>query len=153
MSLALTPNMNAFLATIRCCEGTNGPDGYRMLFGGDLFDSFADHPRVRVPFTQTDGKPNYSTAAGAYQFLSRTWDRMAAKLGLRDFSPASQDAAAVELIRMQGAVDDVNAGRLQVALDKCAPIWASLPASTYPQPKRTYAFAERAYLNNGGTLA
>ena len=153
MSLALTPNMNAFLATIRACEGTSGPNGYRTLFGGDLFDSFADHPRTPVPFRQTDGKQNFSTAAGAYQFIARTWDRVAAKLGLRDFGPASQDAAAVELIRQAGALDDVNAGRLRDALDKCAPVWASLPASTYPQPKRTYAFAERAYLNNGGTLA
>lgn len=153
MSLALSPNMNAFLATIRCCEGTNGPDGYRMLFGGRLFDSYADHPRVRVPFVQTDGRANVSTAAGAYQLLARTWDALRARLHLPDFSPASQDACAVELIRERGATDAVNAGDLRMALDLCAPVWASLPASTYPQPKRSYAFAERAFVNAGGVVA
>lgn len=152
-ALTLSPNMNAFLATIRVCEGTNGPDGYRTIFGGKLFDSYADHPRVRVPFTQTDGRPNVSTAAGAYQILARTWDTIKARLGLKDFSPENQDRAAIYLVTERGAWKPVQDGYLQLALDLCAPVWASLPASTYPQPKRTYAFAERAYLNNGGSLA
>lgn len=152
-NISHSPNMNAFLVTIRCCEGTSGPDGYRMLFGGKLFDSYADHPRVRVPFTQTDGKRNVSTAAGAYQILARTWDALRARLGLPDFGPDSQDEAAVELINERGAIPVIEDGNLRRALDLCAPVWASLPASTYPQPKRTYAFAERAYLNAGGLLA
>lgn len=146
-------NLAAFLATIRACEGTDGPNGYRMLFGGKLFSSYETHPRVRVPFTQTDGKRNYSTAAGAYQILARTWDALQARLDLPDFSPESQDEAAIELINERGAIPAVVDGELRFALDVCAPVWASLPASSYPQPKRTYAFAERAYLNAGGALA
>lgn len=153
MSLTHSPNLAAFLATIRVCEGTSGPNGYRMLFGGKLFDSFADHPRKRIPFTQTDGKINVTTAAGAYQILARTWDVLRDRLHLPDFSPSSQDAAAIELINERGALPLVDAGNLARALDLCAPVWASLPASKYPQPKRTYHYAEAAFTNSGGTLA
>ena len=41
-------NLQAFLAMIRQAEGTAGRDGYSMLFGGSLFDSFADHPRTKI---------------------------------------------------------------------------------------------------------
>ena len=151
----MSPNMTALLACIRACEGTDGPDGYGALFGyrpgnGRVFTDFAQHPNRRFPFTQTDGKVNYSSAAGAYQIIAPTWWRLKAKMGLPDFSPESQDAAAVELITEASALFDVEGGNLRVALDKCAPIWASLPASTYPQPKRSFFFAQNAYLAAGG---
>ena len=146
-------NMAAFLSMIRKAEGTAGPNGYRMIFGGQLFSGFADHPRVRVPFTQTDGKPNVSTAAGAYQFVVRTWDDLAEKLSLPDFSPASQDRGAVELIRERGALDDVREGRFETALSRVATVWASLPGSPYPQPSRSLDFVISAYEQAGGSYA
>jgi muramidase (phage lysozyme) len=144
-------NMNAFLAMIRAAEGTSGPNGYRTLFGGGLFQSFDDHPRVRFygEFLQK-GKQTYTTAAGAYQITESTYDRVADKLDLQDFSPASQDAIAIELIREKHAVDDVVAGQFDAAIDKVAPVWASLPASTRPQPKRTVQFVRAAYERAGG---
>lgn len=57
-----------------------------------------------------------SKAAGAYQFILDTWARMAKELGLRDFSPASQDMAALHLLRTinPGGLKDANAiARLQ----------------------------------------
>lgn len=154
----MSTNMQAFLAMIRACEGTSGPDGYRALFGyrpgnDRVFDDFAVHPDQRFPFTQTDGHINYSTAAGAYQIIWPTWVGLKAKLGLPDFSPASQDAAAVELITERSALFDVESGDLKTAIDKCSPVWASLPASTYPQPKRSFFFAQNAYLAAGGVQA
>lgn len=146
-------NIAAVLMTIRVCEGTSGPNGYRTMFGGSLFNSFADHPRKRFQFTQTDGKVNYTDAAGAYQYLSTTWDGVRAKLGLPDFSPASQDAGAIELIREKGALDDVRAGRFDVALGKLGTVWASLPSSKYQQRTRTVAFARQAYESAGGVYA
>jgi len=146
-------NLRAFLLMIRKAEGTAGPDGYRTIFGGQLFESFADHPRVKVPFTQTDGETNYSTAAGAYQFTVRTWDDLAAKLGLPDFSPENQDKGAGELIRERGAFDDVKAGRFDDAIAKIATIWASLPGSPYPQPHRSRDYVLAAYQSAGGSLA
>lgn len=88
------PNIQAFLLMIGTADG----DGYRRLFGGRLFDSYADHPRIKIT-ANLGGKPITSTAAGAYQILANTWDAVRPKLGLPNFSPASQDCAAVELIR------------------------------------------------------
>lgn len=159
-NLAYSPNLTAMLSCIAVCEGTDTPDGYRALFGYHprlnptaLFDSFADHPRKRIPFTQTDGTTNYSTAAGRYQILARVYDALKKRLSLKDFSPAAQDACAVALIAEKGALRLIDEGRFPAAIDLLAPVWASLPASTYPQPKRDYAFAARAYAHAGGTFA
>jgi len=146
-------NLSAFLMMIRAAEGTDGPRGYQTMFGYKYFSSFADHPRQKFAFKQTDGATNYTTAAGAYQFLSSTWDGLKAKLGLPDFSPASQDAGAVELIRERGALADVLAGRFEAAIKKLGAVWASLPSSMYPQGKRTMQFVKQAYEQAGGTYA
>lgn len=149
---ATDKNVKAFLMAIRTGEGTTGPNGYRTHFGGSLFSSYADHPRKVI----TAGGYS-SSAAGAYQFLTRTWDEVKAKLNLPDFSPASQDAAAVELIRRRGALEDVVAGRFATALHKCAPEWASLPTkagkSYYGQPVKSLATLQKVYTNHGGTIA
>jgi len=142
-------NVSAFLQTIRVSEGTSGSDGYSVLVGGGHFDSFADHPRVLVYL------PNLrinSSAAGAYQILRRTWDGVAAKLGLPDFSPTSQDRAAVELIRQRGALADVRAGRFAAAVEKCKKEWASLPGAGYGQRENSLATLQGAYLSAGGNV-
>lgn len=158
-------NTAAFLGMIRQAEGTAGPNGYRTLFGGALFDSYADHPRRAVQFRDKLGRVLWTTAAGAYQAMavspiptggytrSDTWDRISAKLGLPDFSPASQDAFAIELIRQAGALGDVRAGRFDQAVAKVRGIWASMPGAGYAQPEKSLEALRLAYLNAGGTLA
>ncbi|AVS76410.1 muramidase [Paracidovorax cattleyae] len=133
---------------IAWAEGTTGDDGYRTLFGGGKFDSFADHPRIYVPFRNTS-----SSAAGRYQILARTWDGLRAKLGLPDFGPDSQDAAALELIRERGALNDVDAGRVSAAIAKVAKVWASLPGAGYSQPERSLMALMGVYQQAGGNLA
>lgn len=146
------PNVKAFLRVIRDCEGTSGEDGYRTMFGGDLFDDFADHPRR--PITKMlGGKLLTSTAAGAYQFLKGTWDECRKALSLPDFSPASQDRGALFLIERRGALQDVIAGRLEDAVAKCAREWASLPGSPYGQPVKTMAHVRKTYIDAGGKFA
>lgn len=145
-------NIAAWLALIRACEGTAGPNGYRTLFGGSLFDDFSRHPNIRKEFRWTDGTVGYTTAAGAYQFIYKTWWNLQNKLGLPDFSPESQDRAAVELTSERNALSDVAAGRVQEALNKCGPVWASLPTSAYAQPRRTLQFASNAFAEAGGVL-
>ena len=141
-------NMRAFLWMIRVGEGTANARGYNTLYGGGQFTDLSKHPNKAI----TAG--NYtSTAAGAYQFLYKTWKEVSAKLGLTDFSPQSQDIAAVEKIRERGAYDLVIAGKLQEAIAKCAKEWASLPGSPYGQPTRTLAQATTSYKSAGGTLA
>lgn len=146
-------NCAAWLALIRACEGTAGPNGYRTLFGGSLFDNFDAHPNIVKTFRWTDGTVGYTTAAGAYQFLFRTWQSVAIPMRLPDFSPTSQDRAAIELTARRKALDDVVGGRVQEAINKCWPEWASLPASQYLQPRRSLQFAANAFANAGGVLA
>lgn len=158
-------NVSAFLWMIRCAEGTAGSDGYRLMFGGRRFSSYADHPRQPMQFTDKAGRRLWSSAAGAYQFLAvsplptggwtkvNTWDRIAEKLGLLDFSPTSQDAAAVALIDEAGALNDVKAGRFAAAVAKVRGIWASLPGAGYSQPERGFDWIEAKYIEAGGVLA
>ena len=146
------PNVRAFLAVIAYCEGTAGPDGYRMMFGGKLFDSFADHPRVANTYTLRKGGTITSTAAGRPQFLARTWDGLVRQYGFPDFSPQCQDEGAVALILGRKALDDVIAGRIEQAVAKCAREWASLPGSPYGQPTKTMAQVLQQYTAAGGQL-
>ena len=145
-------NRKAFLDMLAFSEGTSGPNGYNTLFGGGIFDSFADHPRKVFSFSNSKGEQLTTSAAGRYQFLARTWDSLKAKLSLPDFGPDSQDAAALELVRQRGAIPDVDAGRLDAAIQKCSPIWASLPGAGYSQPERKLTDLNRAYAQAGGTI-
>lgn len=140
-------NSAAFLRMIRFAEGTAGPDGYRTLFGGQLFDSFADHPRIYVPFRNTS-----SSAAGAYQILYRTFKTLQDRLGTRGFGPEVQDTMALELIRERGALNDVYAGRIPQAIAKVAKVWASMPGAGYDQPEKPLARLLDEFQRAGGTL-
>ena len=143
----MSPNLRAFLAVLRACEGTSGPDGYRTLFGGTLFNSYDEHPRVTI-----HASGYTSTAAGAYQILASSWDDYRAKTGAgKEFTPEAQDAYAVWAIRdKRKALDDVEAGRLDEAIAKCAKEWASLPGSPYGQPTRTLDYCRGVYRAAGG---
>jgi len=141
-------NVKAFLRVIRSGETSQGDEAYRTIVGGGRFEKFDDHPRQLI--TVQPGLK--STAAGAYQFLSRTWDECAVALELPDFSPLMQDLAAVYLIRRRGALDDVIAGRFEAAVMKCNREWASLPGSPYGQPTKSMAQAIATYKQFGGSF-
>jgi muramidase (phage lysozyme) len=117
----------AFLDMIGYSEGAD----YNVMFTGRRFSNFADHPR-----TVMSGGGIRSDAAGRYQFMSFTWDDARKALGLKDFSPASQDKAALWLIQQQGALADIDAGRINVAMRKLRSVWASFPDAPYGQPTR-----------------
>jgi len=145
-------NVQAFLHMIRVGEGTADADGYRRRFGGAMLADLSDHPRNAL--TAGLGAKRYiSSASGAYQFLTQTWNECAKALDLKDFSPASQDVAAVWLIDRRKALDDVLAGRTEAAIAKCAREWASLPGSPYGQPTKTLAQALTAYRTRLGQIA
>lgn len=153
-SVADEINVKAFLQVIRHCEGTAGENGYRTHFGGALFDSFKDHPRVVKTFKLRKGGTLSSSAAGAYQILTRTWDGLVSQYGktvFPDFSPESQDKAALALIRGRNALTDVREGRFEIAIRKCNREWASLPGSPYGQPTKTLEYCKQIYEKFGGT--
>lgn len=151
IELAKTPNVAAFLRTIREAESSQDDDAYRTLFGGGKFTGFASHPNQAVE-RMLGGKVVRSTAAGAYQFLSGTWREIAGAYAITDFSPASQDAGAVALIRRASSLDDVIAGRFEVAIGKCASTWAGLPGDKYGQGGISMERARAAYTRWGGTF-
>jgi len=119
-------NIKSFLKVIRYAEGTDSSDGYQIQYTGTRFYNFNDHPRV-ARCGNIRGKSVCSTAAGAYQFLETTWDDVANATGASDFSPASQDRGAMELIYRAGAIKDIESGKIARAIGKLAPVWASFP--------------------------
>lgn len=134
------PNVQKFLNFIAKAEGTSdiGRGGYDVNFGGSTFDDFSAHPGVSRNFTQTNKKKNTTTAAGRYQFLKGTWNGVSKKMGLDDFSPASQDVGATYLLYERGALQDVIDGNTTSAIKKMGSTWASFPTSPHPQNKHSW---------------
>lgn len=140
-SLLNNPNVRTMLNLIAKAEGVKW--GYNTLFGNQKIDNLTAHPNLKKAFKQTDGKTNYTTAAGRYQFLKGTWDGLARQLGLNDFSPRSQDLGAIALLAQNGALPYVLKGDYQTAVKKSGGTWASLPSSNYAQPKRGWDFVNQ----------
>ncbi len=148
----MEPNVKAFLDTLAISEGTYGigDGGYNVLVGGSLFNGYSKHPNTPV---RLNSKGLVSTAAGRYQILYRSWVALRDQLHLPDFSPASQDAAAIELIRQRSALADVKAGRFDQAVQKCSNIWASLPGAGYGQRENSLESLRDDFVSHGGQLA
>ncbi|WP_017314017.1 glycoside hydrolase family 24 protein [Mastigocladopsis repens] len=128
-----SPRLSAFLATIRWAEtGTSEPESYRKLVFNGTFNDFSTHP-LKKQCAPINGKNVCSTAAGGYQMLNKSWQDLAPKLNLKDFSPASQDKMAIEYIRRNNALNDVESGRFDTAVCKVGRVWASLPCNNYNQ--------------------
>lgn len=162
----MTPNVAAFLATIRHSEGTDrAADAYRVVYGYQhTIADLSDHPTsthewMGEPLPDAMclaaglNPPCKSTAAGAYQIIHPTWVRLKATLKLADFTGPSQDDAAIQLIKEHGALDLVFAGRVADAITACRGEWASLPGSKAGQPQRSFADLINVYANNGGAFA
>jgi len=154
-TLLAHPNVQAFLKAIAAAEG----GGYDFRYGAVAgkrrdpwrFSDFSTHPGA--------GRGGRVTAAGLYQITRPTWREMSARMGLDDFSPATQDLVAVEILRTAGALDAILRGDLEAALDKASQRWAALPRGKGqpgrypPQPSVGYeAFAAR-FRAEGGAVA
>lgn len=148
----LTPEGQKLLAVIRHAEGTSKyEDPYSVFFGGGRIPSLDRHPNRVI---RTRGFERGSSAAGAYQFLTPTWNQQAQKLGLRDFGPVNQDIAALDLARnrlrdLGGLAYIQQRGLTREALAAMAPEWASLPTmegrSYYGQPVKSAAELQNVY--------
>lgn len=128
-----SPRLSAFLATIRWAEtGTSESESYHKLVFNGTFNNFSTHP-LKKQCAPINGKNICSTAAGAYQMLDKSWYDLQPKLNLKDFSPASQDKMAIEYIRRNNALSDIEAGRFNTAICKVGRVWASFPCNNYNQ--------------------
>ncbi|EOF4340066.1 glycoside hydrolase family 104 protein [Enterobacter hormaechei] len=151
--MKISSNLQAFLDMLAWSEGTSrikGSDnGYNVVVGGSLFTSYADHPRKLISLPKLGIK---STAAGRYQLLSRYYDAYKKQLGLKDFSPASQDAIAIQQIKERRALPDIESGNIKAAITKCSNIWASLPGAGYGQHEHKIDDLVRKYISYGGAI-
>ena len=118
------PRIRAFLDTIAVTEGTTGPRGYYRQYTGSHFSSFKDHPR-EIKCADSNGKELCSDAAGRYQFLSTSWDRLAPMVEAKNFGPTYQDRVAIELIREKNALKDIEEGKVEEAFRKLYMVWPS----------------------------
>jgi muramidase (phage lysozyme) len=159
-------NRLAFLDMVRSSE--IGPaliaatdEGYNVLVGATpgnpvTFPSYADHPNVFNAALD-------STAAGGFQLLHRWWADQEVNgtvrhgyktmLGLKDFSPESQERVALQQIRECNAFADIDAGNFAHAVALCSRIWASLPGNDYGQHQNQIALLQGYYTAAGGTVA
>lgn len=132
----MTPPIKAFLDTIAYSEGTDHPKsptknhGYDVIVGHRLFTDYSKHPNILVSLPKLGIS---STAAGRYQLLYRYWVAYCKTLGLRDFSPETQDAIAIQQIKEQKALPLIEKGQIADAIIRCRNIWASFPGAGYGQ--------------------
>jgi muramidase (phage lysozyme) len=160
-------NLSAALITLQLSEGTrgHGADPYRVCYGfAHTIGDMGEHPAITGEWRgerlsdQMCSNAGFapgciSTAAGAYQLIKPTWIEARDALSLRDFSGASQDAAAAYFFRRAGALQDVYAGRVASWVAKVRGRWASLPGNYAKQGQRSLAELASWYTANGGTYA
>jgi lysozyme len=171
-AIAQDANAAAFLDLVSHSEGTDTRnDPYRVCYSyRHTVQSMDRHPAEW--YTDQTGKkarewggeslsnlgPSYagkvSTAAGKYQIILPTWRGCVRALGLPDFSPESQDAAALYLVQQAGALDLVKSGQIADAIALCAKEWASLPGANAPGQAMRRLDGLVAYFETaGGTIA
>lgn len=149
-ALALA-KVQALLRVIRQGESSQDESAYRQRYHPTritYFDDLSQHPRIFE--TTPDGRR--SSAAGAFQITATTWDDIAPQLGLTDFSPRSQEIAAVALIARRGALAPLLAGNFDEAVLRCRNEWTSLPGAAENRAGWTLAAARALYQSLGGTL-
>lgn len=154
--------VQAFLYMIRSCEHlasdvASGAD-YQTFYGGSRFDDLSDHPVITgekegvvLPYEVCISAGFVSgncvsTAAGAYQFIKRTWSELRnIQPRLPDFSQQSQDIAAVRLLRAIDVIEPLLSDDIQTAIKKASARWASLPFSTANQRPKPLNYALSKY--------
>ena len=142
----------AFLDMLAWSEGTdNGRQktrnhGYDVIVGGKLL--------LITPITLANLPLNpklKSTGAGRYQLLS-VGGMPTASNSLKDFSPKSQDAVALQQIKERGALPMIDRGDIRQAIDRCSNIWASLPGAGYGQFEHKADSLIAKFKKAGGTV-
>ena len=109
----------AFLDMLAWSEGTdNGRQktrnhGYDVIVG-ELFTDYSDHPRKLVTLNPNSNQQ----APDATSFFPVGQDAYRKQLGLKDFSPKSQDAVALQQIKERGALPMIDRGDSRQAIDR-----------------------------------
>jgi muramidase (phage lysozyme) len=123
--------VEAFLLAIRHAEGTNSKKAYTTMFTGKQFSDLSKHPEQVNCTIGPDGKDLCSAAAGAYQYMPKTWARISKKINAADFSPENQERGAVELLKERGAFKLIQEGKIETAFTYVCEEWASVSCYTH----------------------
>ena len=152
-------NLRKFLDVLSITEGTSTFKDPYLAQGGTngklLATGYQAHPTAlgqgKWQFTDKLGRTQYATANGKYAIRYPTWQGVEKAWGKMDFSPASQDQAAVYLINQRGALQDVMNGDWNAALPKLGKEWASLPTApdSYQQFRHTWDGVADAFKKAG----
>ena len=120
-----------------------------VIVGGELFTDYSDHPSQTChakPKTQINRRRTLPAS-------SCWWDAYRKQLGLKDFSPKSQDAVALQQIKERGAfLPMIDRGDIRQAIDRCSNIWASLPGAGYGQFEHKADSLIAKFKEAGGTV-
>jgi len=135
------PNVRVMLDLIARAEGNTN---YDTLVGGGKFKDFSSHPNKTV-YLKSLNKVIPSDAAGRYQIMGANWGPYSRRLGLKDFSPESQDKIAIQMIADRGALDSVLKGDYVNGIKKLKSQWASLPST---EVKQGYGPKSWKWVNN-----
>lgn len=126
------PRIRAMLDLINYAEGTSGDYGkivngivikspyYPELIGKHnvSITNFSRFPEILV-----DYGADWSTAAGRYQITTDTWK----DFGRGDFSPRSQDRAAIRIMNSLNMLELLLSGNIRQAIFTASKRWASFP--------------------------
>ncbi len=138
--------------SIAYAEGTRNysKDGYNVLFSFKLIQSCETHPNQCLKFGSS-----CSTAAGRYQFLTKTWSSVKSAENLDSFEPENQERGAQYLVNTVRHVS-VPSGRAMTAsefsnaMSKLSYEWASLPPGRYGQPNKSFSQMRTMYCSEAG---
>ena len=121
--------------------------GYDVIVGGELFTDYLITLKTchAKPKTQINRRRTLPA-------LSRWWDAYRKQFGLKDFSPKSQDAVALQQIKERGALPMIDRGDIRQAIDRCSNIWASLPGAGYGQFEHKADSLIAKFKEAGGTV-
>ena len=155
--LSVVKTVGAFLDLIGISEGTctspaTHDAGYDIIVSGidgpNTSSDYSAHPFAagRAPIVvRTAPSLLESTASGRYQITLPTWREITATWSTKLFSPQQQDAAALELLRQCGALNLIDAGKIENAIEAACETWASFPGNSYGQGGRTVAWLLEKY--------
>ncbi|AIE76297.1 MULTISPECIES: glycoside hydrolase family protein [unclassified Synechocystis] len=132
------PYIRALMRTISASE-SNGKNPYILLYGGQHIHDLSHHPNTCIPIKTKVNQGLCSTAAGRYQFLTKTWQEKAAlyhpqrqirKINY-SFDPESQDLVTYRWLMDQHhwGIDlstQLQKGQVEEVLKKLSPTWTSL---------------------------